>query len=241
MFRIEVNAIDAANPPRCSRWPPAGRAAAAGAAPADRSAAGARRICAPPRTRSSTATAGSIATTSIVRIPVADAMKLTLQRGPAARDSRPRPPRAPTQATQSNTGRRAASEGFSPAAAALSIVAASLIATPCRPDDRRAGGRILARAGLAVAEHAPAASRDRLRSEHRRAAAARCRSSATKTGKTVTLGSFYGEKPVVLALRVLHLPDALHAGAERDDGDHQHAVARRGQGFRAGAGQLRSA
>ena len=142
-------------------------------------------------------------------------MKLTLERGLPSRG------RTTRTASDSTTSRHRGHRGTLQRCG-LAFVSSRVLCGRCcagrapraRADDRRAGARLQARAGHAVVGDAGAAAGDRLRSEPRSAACRSIRRSAT-SGRDRPARRLLRRAAGRAGVRLLRLPDALHAGAER--------------------------
>ena len=155
----------------------------------------------------------------VVRIPIDEAMKLTLRaRAAGATAGRTRVTRSystteDTKDTKDSDCCRSATSVSSVSFVCLCVLRA---AAGGSPDDRRARRAGYKRSRAWPASALPAPLReigfDQNLDQH---AAARHAASSTKPGATVRLGDYFGTRPVVLAFVVLRLPDAVHAGDQR--------------------------
>ena len=231
---------------RSIRWRPTqAEPAAAGAAAADQSA---RRTCATLRAREDAdprhRTAGSTRTPASSASRSSEAMKLTLERGLPARQAAQDEPNDVTTEDAEDTE-------DSDACFAVSVPSCPLWPSCPRAVRRSAHGPDDAAPAPPATSASPACRRRRVPAPLReigfdqnldRARAARHAVSSTRPGATVRLGDYFGTRPVVLRVRVLRVPDALHAGAQRRSSSALGVLSLdAGQGLRDRHGQLRPA
>ena len=214
------------------------RAAAARAAAADQPA---RRTCADLRAHEDELldTYGWVdKNAGVVRIPIDEAMKLTLQRGLPARQGEPMTSTDAGRTTRGCAGSHADARLRSCFCASCRRRAAGV----ARRWRRRRARRLQARAGHAVVRACRAPLReigfDQNLDQPR---AARHHVHATKPAATVQLGDYFGTRPVVLVFVYYDCPmlctQVINGAGERA----RRAVARAGQGLRDRHRQLRPA